>query len=179
MALSRDWELKLQWNVKAFYWFNHKRYSFLDRFYRLYYHLGKGYTLPLYLILFYWFGQASPVLHLALAMLFTGSIVPILKKTIKHYRPSKLLADAHVLEKIHHRSFPSADAAYLATIFAVALIHLSAPAYALFGTMYFSVAYGRMYMGVHFPLDIIVGSILGAAFAGATLPLLGLITLPP
>ncbi len=165
MAINREWELKIKWNVYLFYKINHNRHILADYFYKYFYHLGKGYALPLFVLLFYFLQGWQSVIHLAVALLMTGIVVPIIKKKINHIRPSRLLADAVVLEKVHYRSFPSADAAFAFTIFGTALLYFPAFIYLLFLLYALVICYGRPYMGVHFPLDILIGSVFGMGFA--------------
>ena len=87
--------------------------------------------------------------------------MPALKYTIRHKRPSALLENVNLLEPVSLKSFPSADSGYVFTIFTVSLFY---------GNIYLSlilliialiIGYGRVYMGAHFPLDVLVGYFFG------------------
>ncbi|NPA12539.1 MAG: phosphatase PAP2 family protein [Aquificae bacterium] len=162
-----DWELKIKWNVKLFYLINSKRSKFLDRFYRYFFKLGKSYTLPIFLPFFYFSGGWESLIHLTVSLAITGILMPAIKYTFRHQRPSKLLKDVHLLEPVSLKSFPSADTAYAFTLLGVILFYGSLPVVALFVVYALLIAYGRVYMGAHFPVDVIVGAVIGLLSAVA------------
>ena len=92
-----------------------------------------------------------------LAMIVTSSLVVVVKRLVRRKRPA---LDMQVSVPPDKFSFPSG---HTAAAFAVAI--------AMSGTMpilvppllvvAFIVAYGRMYLGVHYPLDVGVGAFLG------------------
>ncbi|WP_457627885.1 phosphatase PAP2 family protein [Persephonella sp.] len=156
-----DWELKIKWNVKLFYAINSRRSRFLDKFYRYFFRLGKSYTLPVFLPFFYFSGGIEALIHLTVSLLITGIMMPSIKYTFRHQRPSKLLEDVHLLEPVTLKSFPSADAAYAFTLLGVILFYGNPLVDAIFVIYALLIAYGRVYMGAHFPVDVIVGALLG------------------
>jgi membrane-associated phospholipid phosphatase len=159
--MSRSWQLKFKWNVKLFYFINSKRNKFLDKFYKKFYLLGKSYSLPLFLPFFYLEGGIKAVIHLIISLIITGIMMPTLKYTFRHQRPVKLLENVNLLEPVSLKSFPSADTALAFTIFGVMLFYGSLPILILFGIYAFLIAFGRIYMGAHFPIDVLVGALLG------------------
>jgi len=106
------------------------------------------------------------------AMLLAGLCVFALKKMIPRPRP---LADfaplieagavhIHVLGKaLMYRSFPSGDTqtAFTAATYLSLLLPRWTP---LFISLAIGVGLSRIYMGVHFPLDVIIGGLIGAVF---------------
>ena len=107
------------------------------------------------------------------AMLVAGLCIFVLKKTIPRPRP---LADfaplieagkvqIHVLGKqLWYRSFPSGDTQTAFT--AATYLSLLLPRWTLlFISLAMGVGISRIYMGVHFPLDVIIGGLIGTLFA--------------
>jgi len=167
-----DWELKIKWNVRLFHAINSKRNRFLDRFYKYFFRLGKSYTLPVFLPFFYFSGGIDALVHLAVSLLITGIMMPSIKYTFRHQRPSKLLDNVHLLEPVTLKSFPSADTAYAFTLLGVILFYGNIWIDIVFVVYALLIAYGRVYMGAHFPIDVIVGALVGvvssiAGFFGA------------
>ena len=159
--MSKDWQLKLKWNVKLFKALNSKRNRFLDKFYKKFFWLGKSYSLVLFLPIFYYFGKLQAIIELVFALGITGVLMPALKYTFRHKRPVILLENVHLLEPVSLKSFPSADTAYAFTLFGVSLFFFPIWAVVLMFIYAVLIAYGRIYMGAHFPLDVIVGAVLG------------------
>lgn len=159
--LTRDWELTLAWNVRWFERLHHCcRHPWLDVFYQIFYHFGKGYSFPLFFLLFWQAGVALwPFL---LAMSLVSLVLPTIKYSLKHYRPGKLLDNVHSFEGLISRSFPSADAAYAAALAAVSFFAALPWWFSLLFTIYaLLINHSRIYLGAHFPLDVLVGSSLG------------------
>jgi undecaprenyl-diphosphatase len=107
------------------------------------------------------------------AMLLAGLCVFALKKMIPRPRPLTDFAplieagkvQIHVLgEQLKYRSFPSGHAQTVFT--AATYLSLLLPRWSpLFLCLAVGVGLSRIYMGVHFPLDVIIGGLVGAAFA--------------
>lgn len=174
--MSRDWETKIRWNVKLFYLINGKRSQFLDRFYKYFFYMGKSYSLPIYIALFFIFNlKSKPILHLTISLILTGILMPILKYTFKHKRPYSLLDNVNLLEPVSLKSFPSADSAYVFTIFSVCIFYNEPVLSSLLFLISIIIGYGRVYMGAHFPLDVFVGYLSGFLSAVAGFYIMGLV----
>ncbi len=93
--------------------------------------------------------------------------MPTLKYIFRHKRPSSLLENVYLLEPVSLKSFPSADSGYVATIFGVSLFYGSLPLSVILFILMILVGYGRVYMGAHFPLDVITGYTIGILSAVA------------
>ena len=91
----------------------------------------------------------------------------IFKYSFLRPRPCIALADVRLLVGCTHLpAFPSnhaVNASVLATLTALTMPRLWLPAVALA----FLIAYSRVYVGVHYPLDVLAGSLLGIAVAMA------------
>jgi len=107
------------------------------------------------------------------AMLLAGLCVFVLKKTISRPRPLTDFASLieagtvhiNVLgEALKYRSFPSGDTqtAFTAATYLSLLLPRWTP---LFIFLALGVGLSRIYMGAHFPLDVIIGGLIGAVFA--------------
>jgi len=107
------------------------------------------------------------------AMLVAGLCIFALKKMIPRPRPLSEFAplieagkiQVHVLgTHLWYRSFPSGDTqtAFTAATYCSFLFPRWAP---LFVCLAVGVGLSRIYRGAHFPLDVIVGGLIGSAFA--------------
>lgn len=156
-----DWQLKIKWNVRLFKFINSKRSKKLDIFYKYFFRLGKSYSIPVFIPLFYFSGGVDAVLHIIISLVITGIIMPVLKYTFRHKRPSKLIDDVHLLEPVTLKSFPSADVAYAFTLFGVMVFYGNILLIFIFFVYALLIAFGRIYMGAHFPIDVLVGGLIG------------------
>jgi undecaprenyl-diphosphatase len=102
------------------------------------------------------------VLSIGLAMLVTNVV---LKPAIGRARPFDVLADARVIDaRPPTYAFPSGHATSAAAG-AVAASRMFPAAAPLFYTMAALIAVSRVYVGVHFPADVVAGLLVGAACA--------------
>jgi undecaprenyl-diphosphatase len=105
--------------------------------------------------------RAQPLFLVALADAAAEGITDVLKHAIGGRRPHL----AHPLVSLpHSASFPSGHAATsfaCATVLSV-LAPRAAPAFLLLAA---AIAYSRLYVGVHWPLDVVGGAVLGCVTA--------------
>lgn len=152
---------KVPLNYRLFYLINHNRHPFLDIFYRYFHLFGKGSFGSLVgLLSLFILGKLAFLKYLTL-MLLQASIVRILKYTIRAKRPASVLPYVYLLENLKLKSFPSGDAAMATAIALYWYSHVPIylkPLIVLYPPL---ICYGRIYMGVHFPLDVFVGCLIG------------------
>jgi len=90
-----------------------------------------------------------------------------IKSVVDVQRPAFRYAEPKPLVPVpHDHSFPSGHAATsfaCATTIALAFPRLAVPVYLLAA----AIAYSRVYVGVHYPLDVLGGAVLGIAVATA------------
>lgn len=92
----------------------------------------------------------------------------VLKGAIKRERPAQLLA--HVVVRgspVHGYGYPSGHSAVAAALAAVAAAYLPRPARRLAWTLAVLVAFARVFVGAHFPVDVIGGLALGWVIGAA------------
>jgi len=113
-----------------------------------------------------------PLLHVATTALATFAVVTALKLIVRRDRPPAVVLEPEpLLEVPTTSSFPSGHAA---SSFACAYVlarfapRLAIPLFVLAA----GIAFSRVYTGVHYPLDVTVGAVLGLVVATALLRLL-------
>jgi undecaprenyl-diphosphatase len=108
-----------------------------------------------------------PFLYVAATALVTNMVVTAVKHAVGRERPPAVILDPKpLLEVPTTSSFPSGHAA---TSFACALVlarfapRLTIPLFVLAAL----IAFSRVYVGVHYPFDVLAGALLGLAIATA------------
>ncbi|MDX8390740.1 MAG: phosphatase PAP2 family protein [Mariprofundaceae bacterium] len=98
------------------------------------------------------------------AFLLSGLVTQVLKRLFDTPRPPALLENVHILgHPLHAHSFPSGHATSAGVMLMLALLLWKWNDWRawLAAMLFFLAAYGRIYGGVHFPIDVIVGLIIG------------------
>jgi membrane-associated phospholipid phosphatase len=164
-GMTRDWQLSIPWNIWIFRTINFNRHHILDAFYRNYFRLGKGYSFPVYLLFFAFWGGLEQIFCFFSGAIICAVIVRRMKWYFQHKRPGKLLKDVHNMEGFRSKSFPSGDGAYVFLVLAFGFYALGTipNLFLLFNAILIS--YGRIYMGAHFPIDVLCGALVGV-FSG-------------
>lgn len=152
------------------YFHNKIKSSFIDSFFILATHLG-GFRFLTSLCLFFIFlkPDIQPMLgwELTAVLLSSHFFVHILKRLINRKRPyQKLAGTKHLVEPFESYSFPSGHttASFAA---AVTLSFAFSQLSILFILIASIVAVSRIYLGVHYPSDILTGIIIALFFSFA------------
>jgi undecaprenyl-diphosphatase len=111
----------------------------------------------------------------AVAAILSGLTVTRLQDLIDRRRPPLVFARWHPLVQVpHHGSFPSG---HTTTAFGCAVVLAAATQSTRLRTAFFALAaaigFSRLYDGVHFPLDVLGGAVLGTAYGLVALQLVG------
>jgi undecaprenyl-diphosphatase len=155
----------------VFYYFHARiKNNLIDKFFLLITHLGGVRFLSLLTFFFLFFKfDSQPLLGWELAAVLISShlFVHILKRVINRKRPYVRLANVeHIVEPFEPYSFPSGHttASFAA---AVTLSFAFSQLSILFIFIAFLVAVSRIYLGVHYPSDILSGIIIALIFSFA------------
>jgi undecaprenyl-diphosphatase len=105
--------------------------------------------------------RVAPFVLVLLAVAAADGIAGLVKAAVGEDRPGE---PDPLVTIPHSHSFPSGHTA-TAVAGAVVLSYLAPRAAPLFAILAAAVAYSRLYVGVHFPLDIVGGALIGAATA--------------
>lgn len=105
-------------------------------------------------------------LQYTLALATTAIVVHLLKHVVATPRPFVALGDIRVLAPYQEGfSFPSMHAALVSTVATILWYYyprIGKP----FSVVALLVGFSRIYVGVHYPIDVFVGILLGIALAG-------------
>lgn len=147
-------------NIALFRLINDHRHPWLDAVCIALLYLGSGYMLAPVTLLTGFLRRQRLWLLLAAVTLETV-LVSVMKQVFAQPRPGGMLSDIYVVEELSWRAFPSGDTAMAFTLAWVLKSGLRWPARAAFIAYAVGVAYERIYLGAHFPIDVLVGAAVG------------------
>ena len=152
------------------------RCSFLTAFFAVFSLLGETVPLIVIICLLYWVFDKKLAERLMLTTFTSMSVNSHLKHIVSRPRPftvegvvSRVELDyplINTMELEPLESFPSGHSQLSAGLFFTGAFHFNKKwAWILFPLLTVGVMCSRMYLGVHYPTDVLVGATLGIAFA--------------
>ncbi|NLJ31423.1 MAG: phosphatase PAP2 family protein [Clostridiales bacterium] len=178
LALSLIWSAGQRIDAYVFSCFNimgHKR-PWLDRVMALMTELGNGIVTAVILLAFYFAVNHLLAYEFVLGTLTLWLFVELIKITVRRPRPFTRLADVRVVGgRARGKSFPSghtSQAFFIATLVAQ---HFHAGILGVVGLYFLAAFVGvtRMYLGMHYPRDVLAGAILGSVWATISMSAIG------
>lgn len=169
IAVSLVWTTGQTIDAAVFTFFNRRghRPVWLDRTMRTITEFGNGVVTFIIAAALYFFENHLLAYEFIFATLVLWLIVEILKVMIRRSRPFAKLSDVRIVgARARGHSFPSghtSQAFYMATI----LTHYFHTGPGVAFVLYFAallVGITRMYMGMHYPRDVLAGAILGTCW---------------
>ncbi len=116
-----------------------------------------------------WFGnRRKEAALLAFAIVVGGMIFLPIKLSLMRYRPFQVIGEARVLDVVSGYSFPSGHAKNVFTS-AVVIGNGRKSLRPLFWILALAVSFSRIYVGAHWPLDVLAGGVFGWAVGRLTL----------
>src|SRR5690242_17465123 len=117
---------------------------------------------------------AALVVLTALTTVLADTVAFGIKDLTHRSRPAVAHPQVHPLYVVHSSSFPAGHAA---TAFAGAtlLTYFAPRLWPLFATLAVAVGFSRIYVGVHYPTDVLAGAAIGLAVAGVAIVFLRLL----
>jgi len=169
LAVSLVWSLGQRVDVWAFLFFNLRgpRPLWLDRTMLGFTQLGSGIAaLAISLVLFL-AGDRLVAYELILGTLTLWIVVELVKAVVRRSRPFIRVTQARIVgSQADGRSFPSghtSQAFFMATLMAQ-YFHAGVWAVFLLYSVALLIGITRMYVGAHYPRDVLAGAILGSAW---------------
>ncbi len=169
LTLSLIWTTGQQLDTRAFRFFNIRgaRPIWLDRFMVWFTQLGNGFAALGIALIIFAFGNQRLAYELILGILTLWLVVEIIKFLVHRSRPFKRVTETRIVGyQAIGRSFPSGHtslAFFIATLLGMQF-HFNVWIMILLYIIAGIVGITRMYVGAHYPRDVLAGAILGTAW---------------
>ncbi len=148
-------------NVELFFLINSFNSELFDYFFLFVTQLGSGY-FAIFLAFVFYFVKRDKVLPIVVSYILSGLIVQFVKNTWHTPRPPAIFENVHIVgEPLYYGSFPSGHTATAMALFYVLSYKEHFFIKLLLFLVAFLVGYSRIYIGVHFPLDVLAGATIG------------------
>ena len=169
LALSLLWSAGQRVDAWAFLFVNlrGRRPRWLDRVMGGFTQIGNGIFIAALAVVFFLAGDHLSAYGLILGALTLWLVVELVKLLVRRRRPFIRLTQARIVgRRAIGRSFPSghtSQAFFMATLLA-GYFHAGVWAVCLLYALALGVGITRMYVGAHYPRDVLAGAILGSAW---------------
>ena len=169
LALSLLWSAGQRMDAWTFLFFNvrGRHPPWLDRLMRGFTQIGNGIVGVALAVILFFAGDHLLAYELILGTLTLWLVVELVKALVHRRRPFIRLTQARIVgQRAGGRSFPSghtSQAFFMATLLA-GYFHAGVWAVCLLYAIALLVGITRMYVGAHYPRDVLAGAILGSAW---------------
>jgi membrane-associated phospholipid phosphatase len=169
LALSLLWSTGQRMDTWTFLFFNFRgrRPPWLDSVMGGFTQIGNGLVIAALALILYFAGDHLLAYELTLGALTLWLVVELVKALVRRRRPFILLTQARIVgRRAIGRSFPSghtSQAFFMATLMA-GYFHAGIWAVCLLYAIALVVGITRIYVGAHYPRDVLAGAILGSAW---------------
>ena len=155
------WDLLTQYDTAIFLEICEDRIPAIESFFVLWTNGGTSLFMCLIIIFLWLKGEKKPAIYLALGLIVDAILVYTLKTIIHRPRPYEVLSIMPLELVDNFRSLPSGHTS-IAFLSAMILSKFYSKYMVVFFVIAASIGFSRVYIGVHYPLDVIVGAITGS-----------------